>query len=192
MHNLGSRSTLNRKVADWANLAEVVSGVAIVVTLVFLIVEIRQNTDAIQSANRQSLAARGENHMLARVDSPELARVVEKTGRGEELSVSERWIYRGYLGAVSRLTEESFLLFEDGRLERRYWNRNAQAFLAYMATPAARDTFAYWASLGTYTPEFSEWAERSLTETYGDAGIVQPLYNQSTPRNPDGPDGDLR
>jgi hypothetical protein len=36
---------MNQKLSDWANVAEIVSGVAVVVTLIFLIIGIRENTD---------------------------------------------------------------------------------------------------------------------------------------------------
>lgn len=35
---------MNRKLSDWASIAEIVSGVAVLVTLVFLVVGIRENT----------------------------------------------------------------------------------------------------------------------------------------------------
>jgi hypothetical protein len=41
---------LNQKLSEWASVAEVVSGVAIVVTLVFLAVGIRENTEITRAA----------------------------------------------------------------------------------------------------------------------------------------------
>jgi len=172
---------VNQKLSDWANLAEIVSGVAIVVTLVFVIVEIRENTEAIRSSNRQSLASRGEQHMLARTESPELAQIVEKATSGQMLSVAERWIYRGYLGAIVRLTEEAYLQFEEGRLDEAYWLRNARAFPAYFGNLEARDTFAFWDSVGVLTPGFSVWATAEITEMWGDAGSADSPRRISVP-----------
>lgn len=45
---------MNQKLAAWASIAEIVSGVAVVVTLVILIAEIRDNTRFLRvSAERQ-------------------------------------------------------------------------------------------------------------------------------------------
>ena len=35
---------MNQKLSDWASIAEIISGVAVVVTLIFLIIGIRENT----------------------------------------------------------------------------------------------------------------------------------------------------
>jgi len=169
------------KLERWALIAEIVSGLAIVTTLIVLIVETQANTEAIQISNRQSLAERGEQYMLARLTSPELATIVEKRSRGEALSVAELWIYRGYLGAVMRVTEESFLLYEDGRLDEAYWNRNAAAFGAVFANSVARNSFAYWGSIHAFTPEFGVWGTNYLTEMWGDAGSAEPLIDTGLP-----------
>lgn len=44
---------MNQKLSDWANIAQVVSGIAVVITLVFLIVGIQENTDVNRAAMYQ-------------------------------------------------------------------------------------------------------------------------------------------
>ena len=173
------------KLSDWANLAEIIGGAAILVTLVFLIFQIRENTEAIQSSNRQSLAGRGEQLMLARLESPELAQIVEKVSTGQAISVAERWLYRGYLGALTRLTEEAYLQFEDGRLDEAYWIRNARTLPAYFGNLEARDTFAFWESLEIYTPDFARWANTAITDMWGDAGSAERAIERGSPGNED-------
>ena len=41
---------MNQKLSDWASIAEIISGVAVVVTLIFLIVGIRENTSITRAA----------------------------------------------------------------------------------------------------------------------------------------------
>ena len=41
---------MSRKLSDWASVAEIASGVAVVVTLVVLIIGVRENTDAIRAS----------------------------------------------------------------------------------------------------------------------------------------------
>lgn len=41
---------MNQKLSDWANLAEIVSGVAVIVSLIFLILGIRENTEITRAA----------------------------------------------------------------------------------------------------------------------------------------------
>ena len=41
---------MKRKLSDWASIAEIASGVAVVITLVVLIIGIQENTDAIRAS----------------------------------------------------------------------------------------------------------------------------------------------
>ncbi len=47
---------MNQKLSDWASIAEIVSSIAIVVTLVLLIAEVRGNTSAVRAATYQSVS----------------------------------------------------------------------------------------------------------------------------------------
>ena len=46
---------MNKRLADWASIAEVISGVAVVLTLIFLIAGIRENTDITRASVYSSL-----------------------------------------------------------------------------------------------------------------------------------------
>ena len=41
---------MNRKLSDWASIAEIISGIAVVITLVFLILGIRENTEIVRAS----------------------------------------------------------------------------------------------------------------------------------------------
>jgi hypothetical protein len=41
---------MTNKLSDWANIAEIISGVAVIVTLIFLILGIRENTEVTRAA----------------------------------------------------------------------------------------------------------------------------------------------
>ena len=65
---------MNQKLSDWAHIAEIVSGLAIVVTIVVLIFELRANSTLLE---RQIELDRIERGRLAQ-ESPELAAVMAK------------------------------------------------------------------------------------------------------------------
>ena len=165
------------KLNQWALLAEIVSSVAVVVTLVLVLFELRDNTLAIQAANRQSLSARAEEHFLSRMTAPGFAQIMQKTLDGERLSLQEAFIYRGWLGAILRITEEAYMQYEDGRLDDEYWGSRSRAFLMHFPSREARNTFALWASQGVYTETFAAWAEEALRERWGDAGTASNTEN---------------
>jgi hypothetical protein len=41
---------MNQKLSEWANIAEIMSGIAVLVTLIFLIAGINENTDVVRSS----------------------------------------------------------------------------------------------------------------------------------------------
>jgi hypothetical protein len=66
---------MNHKFADWASIAEVISGIAVVITLVFLVVGIRENTE-INRAAAYDRSIDGMNQWRFEVSqNPELARM---------------------------------------------------------------------------------------------------------------------
>ena len=42
---------MNQKLSDWASIAEIISGIAVVVTLIFLIAGIRENTAVLRGSS---------------------------------------------------------------------------------------------------------------------------------------------
>ncbi len=61
-----------------ADLSEIVSSIAIVVTLVYLTVEIRQNTNALYAESRQSVLTAAQTELFALVENPNLIVSVAK------------------------------------------------------------------------------------------------------------------
>ena len=157
----------NQKLSDWASIAEIVSGLAVVVTLIFLIVEVNGNTEATLAANRQSVAARVETMLLAVATSPELASVIEKAGQETPLDALEFRIYNMYVSARARNAEEAFLQFQDGQLSEQYFSTRAVSLLGTLNNTQAQ---AIWDRLrdgGYFTSEFSDWLDQILEERHG-------------------------
>ncbi len=61
------------KLKQWALTAEIVSGFAVVVTLIFLIIQVNGNTEATLATTRQSVASRVETILLAPATSPDFS-----------------------------------------------------------------------------------------------------------------------
>ena len=86
---------MNKKLSDLASIAEIVSGIAVVVTLVFLVVGIRENTDITRAdafdRNIESL----NQFRLDLAKDPELARIWQE--QSESQSMEENDQYRLFL-----------------------------------------------------------------------------------------------
>ena len=156
------------KLKQYALIAEIISGVAIVVSLVFLIVEIRSATNAIQSSNRQSIAERWEAITLERAGNLELTRILAKVGEESELTREENLMFRSYLGAIRTNLEEVFLLYRDGDLDQEYFEARSSGELGplFFGNTAAQEAFSVWKSVDLMTDAFESWMEQELVDRY--------------------------
>lgn len=156
------------KLEKWALVAEVVGGFSIVITLIFLLFEVRANTEATLATNRQSLASRAEAFLLAQATSPAIAHLHTRARRNEELADEEVYQYAGYLGGFLRLAEEGYLQYLDGNLDVDYWRTRARNTVdSRLNSRVARELWYSWTEQGWFTPAFEEWLDRELEAKYG-------------------------
>jgi hypothetical protein len=74
--------------SDWAQLSEVVAAVAVVVSLVYVGVGLRENTAAVRSAARQAVTSSSQDSLLAQASDPGLSHV-RRVGDEVYASLSE-------------------------------------------------------------------------------------------------------
>lgn len=145
---------MNQKLSDWASVAEILSGVAVVVTLVFLILELRESTSVMRATaferNIQSFI--DSRRMMAQ--DPDLTRVAIEA-RSDFLSMSPEDQVRARVWWQS-----NFLSYEKAYYARAYGllgEGESQRF-----TRLACD------SLPTFVPELREQILEPLTVEYVD------------------------
>ena len=156
------------KLQEYALIAEIISGVAIVVTLIFLIIEVDANTSATLAANRQSLATRTEALLLAQSTSPGIAQLMVKARHDEEFTEEEQYQFSGHVAGYLRLAEEAYLLFLDGHLDGEYWRTRAENLVdSRLSNHLARELWFEWEQQGWFTPEFTGWLNGALEKKYG-------------------------
>ena len=113
------------KLEKWALIAEIVSGVAVLITLAVLIVGIRENTAITRvSVYGDLMEAINEIDRLAIAD-PELDRVISTffEGSTETLTESERRTVQTYLGTVFKNYERAYFSREYDVIGDAEWER---------------------------------------------------------------------
>ncbi len=156
---------MNRKLSDWASIAEIVSSVAVVVTLIFLLVELRENTAAIRSTNYQSIAERVESRQMTLATSPQLSQltVLVQEPNGIERGSSE-WAQLGFLyNSVLTAGVEAYLQYKQGFLNEEFFIARARRALTPLDNPVGRERFRQARADGTYVAEYMDWVD----ETFG-------------------------
>jgi len=78
------------RLAEWASIAEVVGAVAVVVSLIYVGIQVSENTGAVLAANRQQLVGRAHTATTSIATSPELAAAHAKLAKGDELTPAEQ------------------------------------------------------------------------------------------------------
>lgn len=82
--------------SEWASLAEVVGAAAVVVSLIFVGVQVRENTREMPAANRQQLVGRAHQATNSFALDPGLSAILAKVQNSESLTDAEAVQY-GYL-----------------------------------------------------------------------------------------------
>ena len=129
-------------------VGEIVGALAVVVTLLLLVRQMRQNSIAIRSQTHDS-AMRGYNELNALVASR--SDLAEMFQRGQEdpesLDATERIQFTFLLGSYLNQTETLFRMFESRILSEQEWHRFAAVIAQIMSTPGGqqfrRSTYAF-------------------------------------------------
>jgi len=109
-------------IQDWSAFAEIVGAVAVVVSLLYLAIQMRsQNRETRLSTINSSLAE--WNSLLALVaDNSELAEIWNRGLKNEALSEDEEVRFRAFANSYLRVVEGLYLQHLEGRLDARIWH----------------------------------------------------------------------
>lgn len=124
---------------DWGAIGELVGGVAVIATLVYLAMQIRQYRQGMNSATFHS-TMQGFNQLNAMLGAdPSLAEVLERGGREPgSLDPKEQyqfvWLQRSYVNIFENLYQQ----FLRGACPESYWVRYARELKQTLDTPGGR------------------------------------------------------
>ena len=155
---------MNQKLSDWASLAEIISGVAVVVSLVVLIAEIRGNTDEVRAATLTNLAGRTQTMIMENLSNTAWQEAIIKEAQGEDLSLLEERLLDQALGLRMKYAEESFMAFRDGRLDEEVWQTRANQLLGTLVSENDRRRWSRRRGRGTYVQDFVDWVDSELSK----------------------------
>jgi len=163
---------------DWGAIGELVGGVAVIVTLVYLAVQIREYRLGISSATFHTIM-QGFNQLNTMLGSdPSLAEVLERGGKDpESLDAREQsqfvWLQRSYVNIYENLYQQ----FLRGACPESYWVRYAREIKQTLDTPGGRifraanttydDLYAYLDAMPEIKVSAYGW---TLTNSGVDAG----------------------
>ncbi|HEY5623429.1 MAG TPA: hypothetical protein VIV14_06680 [Gammaproteobacteria bacterium] len=146
------------KVAD---ISQIVSSAAILFTLIYLAVEVSQNTAALNAQSRETVLSISQASLFAALDNPE---IIESFVKPETLTPHEKIRLNSFLVAFLRGREFAWLQYRDGIIDDGQWNTELAALRFVMLPTRNRD---WWERFGrlNFSPEFAAFVDTEFAGT---------------------------
>ena len=113
------------KLEKWALIAEIASGVGVLVTLIFLVIGIRDNTNVTRAASYEDLMSDSNQVFLTVVNDPELSQLwARRRERNLESLSNDEFERLAILNrAAWRIYDAAYYSFRNGSLGLSQWQR---------------------------------------------------------------------
>ena len=152
----------NLSLSEWASIAEVIGAIGVVISLIFVGVQVRENTDEIRATNRHQLIGRAHSATTSIAANQGIAAVIAKLAAGAELTPAEQVQFGYYVRSMIYDVQEAFLLRQEERLDEGYWLTRSALFGMSMSQDAARSAYERDKKAGLLHKDFVHWAEGVL------------------------------
>ena len=149
------------KLKEWALVAEIASGIAVLITLLILVIGVRDNTNVTRAAVYANLMSDINQFNLSMVNDPELS-LLWSGDRGIEEMADEEASRLILLNRVLyRIYEAAYFSYGNGSLGFSQWER----FQGTICTVRQRRDPALWSNTASIlTSEFRSYVEDSCVD----------------------------
>jgi len=153
-----------------ANIAEIVAAALVIVSLIYVGLEIRQNTAATHAATGQAWFDTFDGHVGLINSSPTLAGILHRGATGlSNLQADEIIQFGAFLDQSFTSLEIFYFQWKAGMLDARLWSIQGHALGALLMQPGQRqwwETRRHW-----FDKEFQEYVNRVM-----DSGEAKPMH----------------
>jgi len=113
----------------------------VVITLLFLAQQLRQNTRTVRNAYRSQMAETVSNGIFV-MQNPEFARVlIIGLNDGASLTPEERVVFGSFILRILRIWEDAYFQWLEGDYESGAWRANRAYMLDTLSNPGVHDFF---------------------------------------------------
>lgn len=141
---------------QWSFVAQIVSAIAVIASLIFVGYQLRSATAAIRATSSQAHSSLYIDLVQSIIDNADFARLWS-VGMTEPKKLPEdEWIrFVAYASALFRLYESSRVQWLNGRLDEEHWHTIERQAVDFGHLPGLKLAWSLWAHW--YSPEFREW-----------------------------------
>ena len=121
---------------DLGNIGELVAAIGVIASLIYLAVQIRQNTRSVRAATHHSSARAATESQNVFAQSNDLARIF-RTGSREsgELTEDERQRLDAMLLSIFMWYEDTFFQYQQSMIDREVWEGRQRSLLSQLKRP---------------------------------------------------------
>jgi hypothetical protein len=124
---------------ELGSLGEFISGLAVVVTLVYLALQIRHNTRAVRSSMHQDMVESTLRIAESMSDNPDVGRIVLKANEDYDNLTKEEFVrFEAYAERVFGNFESVFYSYRNSMIEQDLWESWEASYLADISRTAMR------------------------------------------------------
>ena len=110
---------IKQSLQEWSAVAEILSSIAVLATLVFFVLEIQQTNDAVRANTYQGMAAMTVDFNAQFFENPEVAQFIAKTASEDyELAADEAIRLRAMISASYRMMDNIWFQYPTTCLTR--------------------------------------------------------------------------
>jgi hypothetical protein len=160
---------MNKKLSDLASIAEIVSGIAVLVTLIVLVLSVRENTETIRTTSYAGNVDSLLEHETAIISDPELSRIYYLWVTGDTDQLEQADLYQLVIIQTGqfRIYEKAYFMHQRRLLGDPEWERFVTSLCGGYASVQNDDTEfgAMVADFETlpFTQEFKDFTRQTCT-----------------------------
>ena len=144
---------------------EFIGGIAVVVSLVYLASQIRQNSKLLRVATTGAVAESDIEFAKLFVDEPELARILaDGLADRESLPTTDRRRFDSLLDMIIRVFKRDYYFALDGAINESMWQGERQQYVLTLQQPGARQWWTESAAQNWYGDEFRDYISDLVRE----------------------------
>ena len=152
------------KLKDIGDLANLIAGVGVILSLLFVGYQIRQNTEETRAANAAAVGQSFRELVLTRAHSPSLAEAIATVNAGEDATRTQNSQYQAYFLALLRTVEDAYLQYREGRLDESQVRIRLAAASIYLRRQAGRERYEQLRTGEVFSEDFIQWLDEQLAE----------------------------
>lgn len=166
--------------SEWTAIAEIISSVAILVTLIYLSIQTKQNTEATLASTRQTMITTDVDILHAVMENPTF---YIKLQTDQELTPEEDTRLQSWLIMVIRTREYQWLQYKNGLLDKQSWETYLSGVRGNLSYPLSR---SWWnkVAYNFFDHEFVDEVNKLLADVPVNQNYSSPFDQVSTLKKP--------